>query len=99
MKKSYSAIFLTIFLAMNSSVTLGFNGEDIQDCHSHKEIAEKLIYKQSTQINSEDSKNVEPLYRRKRDCYAECAHLLHSPSGDLQSSEYRKCYRECKGTL
>lgn len=32
-------------------------------------------------------------------CYEKCKHLLPSPSGDLQSSEYRKCYRECKGSL
>ncbi|POR47737.1 RHS repeat-associated core domain-containing protein, partial [Bosea psychrotolerans] len=35
----------------------------------------------------------------KRDCYAECAHLLPSPSGDLQSSEFRRCYRLCTGSL
>ncbi|VEA58791.1 core protein [Salmonella enterica subsp. salamae] len=34
-----------------------------------------------------------------KDCYEECKHLLPSPSGDLQSSEYRKCYRECMGSL
>lgn len=34
-----------------------------------------------------------------KDCYEECKHLLPSPSGDLQSSEYRKCYRECTGSL
>ncbi|EOQ56975.1 protein rhsD [Escherichia sp. KTE31] len=38
-------------------------------------------------------------HSRPKDCYAECAHLLPSPSGDLQSSEYRKCYRECTGAL
>lgn len=32
-------------------------------------------------------------------CVAQCLHLLPSPSGDLQSSEYRKCYRECMGRL
>ncbi len=32
-------------------------------------------------------------------CVEECLHLLPSPTGDLQSSEYRKCYRECMGTL
>lgn len=32
-----------------------------------------------------------------RDCYAECAHLLPSPSGDLQRSEFRRCYKACKG--
>ena len=32
-------------------------------------------------------------------CYQQCKHLLPSPSGDLQSSEFRKCFRECKGTL
>ena len=36
---------------------------------------------------------------KPRDCYEECKHLLPSPSGDLQASEYRKCYRQCKGTL
>lgn len=36
---------------------------------------------------------------KDEECYNNCKHLLHSPSGDLQSSEYRKCYRECKGTL
>jgi len=33
------------------------------------------------------------------ECYEKCKHLLPSPSGDLQSSEYRKCYRECTGSL
>lgn len=37
--------------------------------------------------------------REARDCYEECKHLLPSPSGDLQSSEFRKCYRECSGSL
>ncbi len=32
-------------------------------------------------------------------CVTQCLHLLPSPSGDLQSSEYRKCYRECMGRL
>jgi len=35
----------------------------------------------------------------KVDCYEKCKHLLPSPSGDLQASEYRKCYRECVGSL
>jgi RHS repeat-associated protein len=39
------------------------------------------------------------MVKPKRDCYAECAHLLPSPSGDLQASEFRKCYRECVGSL
>jgi len=36
---------------------------------------------------------------KDEECYEKCKHLLPSPSGDLQSSEYRKCYRECKGSL
>lgn len=36
---------------------------------------------------------------KDEECWERCKHLLPSPSGDLQSSEYRKCYRECKGTL
>ena len=32
-------------------------------------------------------------------CYAKCAHLLPSPTRDLQTSEYRACYRRCMGTL
>lgn len=36
---------------------------------------------------------------KDEECYEKCKHLLPSPSGDLQASEYRKCYRECKGTL
>jgi RHS repeat-associated protein len=32
-------------------------------------------------------------------CYEQCKHLLPSPSGDLQASEYRACYRKCKGSL
>ncbi len=39
-------------------------------------------------------------FRRKEDeCYDKCAHLLPSPSGDRQASEYTKCYRECMGRL
>lgn len=38
--------------------------------------------------------------RSKHDkCVDQCLYLLPSPSGDLQSSEYRKCYRECMGLL
>jgi hypothetical protein len=36
---------------------------------------------------------------REQRCRNKCLHLLHSPSGDLQSSEYRKCHRECIGSL
>jgi len=36
---------------------------------------------------------------RHNRCVEDCLHLLPSPSGDLQSSEYRKCYRECVGSL
>jgi len=36
---------------------------------------------------------------RHNRCVEECLHLLRSPSGDLQFSEYRRCYRECMGTL
>lgn len=36
---------------------------------------------------------------KDEECYEKCKHLLPSPSGDLQASEYRKCYRECKGSL
>src|SRR5262249_32800108 len=32
-------------------------------------------------------------------CWEECQHLLPSPSGDLQGSEFRKCWRECMGSL
>ncbi len=32
------------------------------------------------------------------ECWERCKHLLLSPSGDLQSSEFRKCWRECKGS-
>ena len=32
-------------------------------------------------------------------CVQQCLHLLPSPSGDLQSSEFRRCYRECMGRL
>ena len=41
-----------------------------------------------------------PKDRDKRErCLDQCLHLLPSPSGDLQSSEFRKCYRQCMGTL
>ncbi len=33
------------------------------------------------------------------ECYEQCKHLLPSPSGDLQSSEFRKCYRQCVGSF
>ena len=32
-------------------------------------------------------------------CYEQCKHLLPSPSGDRQASEYRACFRRCKGSL
>jgi len=36
---------------------------------------------------------------KREECLDKCLHLLPSPSGDLQASEFRKCYRECIGTL
>ena len=36
---------------------------------------------------------------KDEECYEKCKHLLPSPTGDLQASEFRKCYRECKGSL
>jgi hypothetical protein len=42
---------------------------------------------------------VTPLSRRRDDCYEECQHLLPSPSGDLQSMEYQKCYTDCRNGL
>lgn len=36
---------------------------------------------------------------KENKCWEKCKHLLNSPSGDRQSSEFRKCYRECMGTL
>ena len=32
-------------------------------------------------------------------CIDKCIHLLTSPSGDYQSSEFRKCYGQCMGRL
>lgn len=32
-------------------------------------------------------------------CVDQCLHLLSSPSGDLQSSEYRQCVGKCMGRL
>ena len=32
-------------------------------------------------------------------CYAKCQHLMPSPTGDLQATEYRACYRRCMGSL
>ena len=36
---------------------------------------------------------------RHEECMDRCIHLLPSPSGDLQSSEFRKCYDSCMGKL
>ena len=33
------------------------------------------------------------------ECWRKCGHLLPSPSGDLQASEFRRCWRLCKGAL
>lgn len=33
------------------------------------------------------------------ECWRKCGHLLPSPSGDLQASEFRRCWRLCKGGL
>lgn len=49
--------------------------------------------------NAGDSPIVIAGLTREQRCRNKCLHLLHSPSGDLQSSEYRKCYRECIGSL
>ncbi len=36
---------------------------------------------------------------KHEECVAKCLRMLPSPFGDLQSSEFRKCYRECMGGL
>jgi hypothetical protein len=33
------------------------------------------------------------------ECVVQCLHLLPSPSGDLQSSEFRRCVDKCMGKL
>ncbi len=62
----------------------------------------------ATGSNGGDSCADDPSRKRKEckakrdkedDCYEQCKHLMPSPSGDLQSSEFRKCYRECMGSL
>ena len=53
----------------------------------------------SEESNAGDSPIVVAGLTRAQRCRNKCLHLLHSPSGDLQSSEYRKCYRECIGSL
>jgi len=47
----------------------------------------------------EDALDNEDPQSRADECYKRCAHLIPSPSGDLQASEYRKCFRQCMGTL
>lgn len=37
--------------------------------------------------------------QRMSDCVDQCIHLLSSPSGDLQSSEFRQCVGKCMGRL
>ncbi len=49
--------------------------------------------------NAGDSPIVVAGLTRHERCVNKCLHLLPSPSGDLQSSEYRKCYGECMGRL
>jgi hypothetical protein len=49
--------------------------------------------------NAGDSPIVIAGLTRHERCINKCLHLLKSPSGDLQSSEFRKCYGECMGRL
>lgn len=51
------------------------------------------------QVNAGDSPIVVAGLTRHERCINKCLHLLKSPSGDLQSSEFRKCYGECMGRL
>jgi RHS repeat-associated protein len=37
--------------------------------------------------------------KKEEECWQRCQHLLPSPTGDRQASEFSKCYRECMGTL
>jgi hypothetical protein len=53
----------------------------------------------STDSSHPSQEIAETMQERHNRCVEQCLHLLRSPSGDLQSSEYRKCYRECMGTL
>jgi len=56
---------------------------------------------QSPQNNGHDhpALTAETPQERSLRCFEECSHLMPSPSGDLQTSEFRKCYRECTGSL
>lgn len=49
--------------------------------------------------DTDDSPVIVAGWTKHERCRDKCLHLLPSPNGDLQSSEYRKCYRECMGSL
>jgi hypothetical protein len=58
---------------------------------------------QSTTPNSPSSVSHERFAMGRKPTYSECVdqclHLLPSPSGDLQSSEFRQCVGKCMGRL
>jgi hypothetical protein len=43
--------------------------------------------------------NVAATFEQYSACVDKCMHLLRSPSGDLQSSEFRRCVGQCMGRL
>jgi hypothetical protein len=58
---------------------------------------DQLGYSATNDANTTDMSG--RLNDRHNDCLDKCLHLIPSPSGDLQTSEFRKCYRECMGSL
>jgi hypothetical protein len=59
-----------------------------------------ILFATTVSLLDKAARDLAELAKSKHDrCVSQCLHLLPSPSGDLQSSEYRKCYRECMGRL
>jgi hypothetical protein len=80
--------------------TLGVNQE------SSAQYLDPHLFDQRSTPNAQSSwarpNNQEYVMGRKPtydECVEQCLHLLPSPSGDLQSSEYRLCVNKCMGKL
>jgi hypothetical protein len=61
--------------------------------------ADSSYWPKSSETGSNQQQYSMASYAAYSKCVDKCLHLLKSPSGDLQSSEFRQCVGQCMGRL
>lgn len=76
-------------------VTSSFAIADDESSSNHRIQVEDII-DNAPNFSKQSLKTATPT---DEECYIMCSHFLFTWPKDLQASEYRKCFRECRGTL